>query len=123
MNSYLSNRKQCVYIDGSLSKELPVEVGVPQGSILGPLFYIIYTSDLPETVHNHGAGTGECLKSECGSVCCYADDSTFTMSGTDPEWISQKIKDKYDKIATYMLNNRLVLNSDKTHLLIMASSL
>ena len=43
IKSYMTNRKQCVYIDSNLSKKLSVEVGVPQGSILGPLLYILYT--------------------------------------------------------------------------------
>ena len=50
MKNYLSNRSQAVYIDGALSKFLPVKIGVPQGSILGPLFYILFTNDLPETI-------------------------------------------------------------------------
>ena len=49
--SYLSLRTQQVYVDGALSDPLEVDVGVPQGSILGPLLYIIYTNDLPELVH------------------------------------------------------------------------
>ena len=50
MRNYLTCRSQSVYIDGSLSPPLNVEVGVPQGSILGPLCYIIYTNEkLTET--------------------------------------------------------------------------
>ena len=50
MKNYLSGRSQAVYIDGSLSPFLHVDVGVPQGSILGPLCYILFPNDLPETV-------------------------------------------------------------------------
>ena len=53
LKSYLSNRKQVVSIEGALSEELDVSHGVPQGSILGPLLYIIYTSDLPDSIHQH----------------------------------------------------------------------
>ena len=49
--SYLSERSQCSYIGGSLSSFLPLEAGVPQGSILGPVLYTLYTSDFPEVVH------------------------------------------------------------------------
>ena len=47
INSYLSNRSQNVHIEGHLSDDLPVECGVPQGSILGTLHNILYTNDLP----------------------------------------------------------------------------
>ena len=50
--SYLSSRYQQVYIDGCLSNPLMINIGVPQGSILGPLLYIIYTNDLPEVNHD-----------------------------------------------------------------------
>jgi hypothetical protein len=53
LESYLRNRHQQVYVDGVLSEPKEVHVGVPQGSILGPLLYIIYTNDLPEVIHNH----------------------------------------------------------------------
>ena len=50
--SYLSGRTQCVSIEGSLSQLLAVDAGVPQGSILGPLFYTLFTNELPEVIHD-----------------------------------------------------------------------
>ena len=125
ISSYLSERTQQVYIDGAMSDPLDVTVGVPQGSILGPLLYIIFTNDLPESVHKHLAKNDSFFNSDCkqcGSMCCYADDSTFTISGKDPTELTRIIAEKYKSIATYMNQNKLVLNSDKTHLLVMASS-
>ena len=76
-SSYLSQRAQQVYVDGALSDSLQVDIGVPQGSILGPLLYIIYTNDLPESIHNHLAENQGFFNThcrECGGICCYADD-------------------------------------------------
>ena len=124
MGNYLSGRTQAVYIDGFLSSFLPVEVGVPQGSILGPLCYVIFTNDLPETIlqssHVHWSHlTTYCA--ECGGLCCFADDSTYSVSSHDQKVLEEKLNEKYNILANYMGNNKLKLNDDKTHLLIMTT--
>ena len=125
MKDYLSGRTQAVYIDGSLSSFLAVDVGVPQGSILGPLCYVLFTNDLPETIletrsHVHWSHlTTHCA--ECGSLCCFADDSTYSVSSQHQDILKQKLDERYSVMASYLGNNRLKLNDDKTHLLIMTT--
>ena len=137
LTSYLGDRSQCVLIEGCLSKLQPVHAGVPQGSILGPLLYTLFTNELPEVVHDHDQGhvreegQGEEGVSwpaynmgslENGSICCYADDTTFTITGDRPADLSFKLTERYKVLAEFMLNNRLKLNDEKTHLLVMSTS-
>ena len=56
---------------------------------------------------------------EAGSICCYADDTTLTCTDSRPAALSNKLTDQYKVIAEYMRNNKLKLNDDKTHLLVM----
>ena len=102
-----------MYIDGCLSKCLDVETGVPQGSILGPLFYVILSNDLPDSIHDHhdhdendevlGSNPGENSDSQaeyniycktCGGICCFADDSTYTVSDTNQNNLTDKLNTK-----------------------------
>ena len=66
VESYLADRHQAVWIDHALSDFLPCTVGVPQGSNLGPLFFLIFFNDLPHSLN-------------C-EADAYADDTTLTVS-------------------------------------------
>ena len=54
-------------------------------------------------------------------MACFADDSSYSYSGQDPVQINEDIKNTYSDISEYMASNKLVLNSEKTHLMVMAS--
>ena len=63
ISSFLSNRQLQVVLDGRSSQEYPVNVGVPQGSILGPTLFLLYINDLPDDV--------------ICDIAIYADDTTL----------------------------------------------
>ena len=58
---------------------------------------------------------------ECGGVCCYADDRTYTAVGTDTVELSNKLNNKYAAISDFLTANKLKVNDDKTHLLVMST--
>ena len=103
VNSYLTDRHQAVWIDHTLSPFKSCPVGVPQGSNLGPLFFLIFYNDLPYSV-------------EC-PVDAFADDSTMTVTGTNVEEIGSKLTENCQVVSNWMASNRLKLNPDKTHLM------
>ena len=89
------------------------------------MLYILYTNDLPEAIHEHEPQPNKFYNvhcHSCGGLCLYADDSTFTLSIKDVEDLIENVDIKYKVIAQYMDKNKLILNGDKTHLLVMTSA-
>ena len=137
IKSYLEDRQQTVCIDGTCSPLLSVNTGVPQGSIIGPLLYIIFTNDLPEIVHEHHLPQEHLQEprtsqdspehsynmhcDSCGSMCCFADDSSYSYSSNDTVVITEVLTEKYNTIAEYMRSHKLKLNGKKTHLMLLLS--
>ena len=99
--SYLSNRTQHVVFNGAKSSAKPMNVGVPQGSILGPLFFILFINDMPLAVE------------KC-ALDMYADDSTLTTSARTVDALEHTLSQDIKAIVTWCECNKMVLNTGKT---------
>ena len=108
LKSFLANRKQYVSINGFNSESLNINCGVPQGSTLGPLLFIIYINDL------HFA-----LKFSTSSH--FADDTCLIYSTKNPKTLETNLNYDLKKLNQWLLANRLSLNIDKTRLLLFHS--
>ncbi len=101
MQSYLSNRMQCVRVNNALSSLKPGTTGVPQGSILGPLLFSIYINDLPAVCKGI-------------DIIMYADDVVIYVHGRDKEQVAIKLSLVMDKISNWLKSSCLTLNIEKT---------
>ena len=92
-SSYLQDRKQSTCVDGKTSPPLPLRQGLPQGSILSPLLYILYTSDVPDIPHSHPVNVSSPATycQECGSTVSFMDDSTFSIGCESPEELNERL--------------------------------
>ena len=136
MWSYLSRRKQSCFIDGNLSSPLDLlSCGIPQGSIGGPLLWLCFTCDQPDVVHEHPID-GEDLHrgcavdvrqgekepggdGDCGDMVGYVDDGAYSYANSDPAIMSMVLSRKYSLLEEWLNGNKLVINPDKTHLMVM----
>ena len=107
--SYLSNRKQYVQIDQSKSNSQPISCGVPQGSVLGPLLFLIFINDLPKCCPE-------------GNTRLFADDTTIFYHSNDTKDIIATGKIIMIKLTNWFKANKLTLNADKSSFTIFKSS-
>ena len=126
IDSYLNFRTQFVAIGRSRSRMCKVERGVPQGSVLGPLLYSIFTNEITEAVtypncqdkvHKDRSKLfcNDCKT--CGSVTQYADDATYVVANRKRELNQTKLTDNISRLKTFLNSNELTINMDKTHLM------
>ena len=100
--SYMSNRSQYVFYNGHASCAKTVTCGVPQGSVLGPLLFLVYVNDL--------AYVSKALFS-----LMFADDTNMFMSGKNIQLLSDQFNNELTNVVKWLQTNKLSLNIDKTH--------
>ncbi len=85
--------------------------------------YILYTNDIPDLAHDHPVtcSAPASYSHRCGGTVCYVDDSTFSLARPDPVTLSGELTNQYQIISKYMAANKLVINADKTHLLVLGT--
>ena len=108
--SFLSNRSQKVFVNSSYSSTAKnITLGVPQGSVLGVLFFLIYINDLPH-----------CSKF---LTSMYADDSTFLMSDCNYKDLESKVTAELPMLNEWFAANKFSLNLKKSNFMVFSPSL
>ena len=99
--SYLTDRRQLVMYNGTLSEPQAVVSGVPQGSILGPVFFTIYINDLPSHI-------------QTAQVLLYADDTVIFHSSSDTKELKRVLQQDLNYLQIWARENRLSIHPIKT---------
>ena len=100
IRNYLSQRKQCTYTNGTVSSYLDITCGVPQGSILGPLFFIVYMNDIRSALKH------------CNYLL-HADDTVLYLTG-DLTICTDNLCDDLSGFKGWCDRNQLTINIKKT---------
>lgn len=95
--SYLCGRSQSVRFQNYLSSTLPIESGVPQGSVLGPILFLVYINSL-------------CNGDLSGSLTCFADDTAICYSSVDNHLLQLEMQRDMDKIKLWFTKNKMLLS-------------
>ena len=108
--SYLSNRRQYVFLNDHTSNMQNVNCGVPQGSLLGPLLFIIYINDF-------------CKSSDVLSFILFADDSNLFYSHRNPNSLVNVVNSELEKVTQWIKANKLSLNLQKNKYMLFSNSI
>ena len=111
--SYLSGRFQSVIVDGIVSASRHLVYGVPQGSVLGPVLFTLYSQPLSDVISVHNCDYHK-----------YADDTELSKSASPDQFLSVQscIQTCIDDVLLWMNSNKLKLNTDKTEVMPVGSA-
>ena len=109
IKSYFSNRLQFVEYNGYVSYRANIMCGVPQGSILGPLFFLLYINDIINT-------------STILQLILFADDTNVFVSHKDKDYLTNILNAELNKLSIWFRANRLSLNLKKTKFIVFKPS-
>ena len=104
LENYLTNRQQKTRLFGAVSDLKPVNIGVPQGSTVGPLMFIVYINDLPKVLHS-------------AKSLMYADDTVLYLSSNYTKEVRRKLQSDLINIEKWCMVNKLSLNVSKTKIM------
>ena len=103
--SYLSNRTKTGVMNSFMPTPKLVKCGVPQGTILGPLLFLLYINDLPNCLH-------------FSQPRMYADDTSLTFASVDLKHIDDCLNDDLNRVCTWLSANKMTLNLTKTEFML-----
>ena len=107
MSSYLTGREQMVNVNGVESDPAGITCGVPQGSILGPLLFLLYVNDMKAVVN-------------C-ELLLHADDSALLVSGKDVVNIESLLSEELSNVGNWLVDNKLSLHLGETESILFGS--
>lgn len=102
--SHLVGRAQRTMVNGSYSNFLTISHGVPQGSVLGPILFLLYINDVINVIREK-------------SIYLYADDTVLFISGSNQTIVQNELQNLVDKFIDWCIMNKLTLNAKKTKVL------
>ena len=100
LKDYLSHRTQQTSINGTLSQPREINYGVPQGSVLGPIFFLLFINDMEKVIKH-------------SQICLFADDTVLYNSNINKETMELELQEDLTSLSRWLNNNELTINVKK----------